>query len=230
MKKSNPIFLLTIMLLWWPCLFGQQAPGVPPMVMLRGMVTDTGGSPLAATIDVYDHEKQQWVAQFATNPHTGAFYLTIPAGEHYGVIIWQQDHLFHSENINATQSNTYREEERNITLQPVTPGERMKLSNIFFKPGRATLHPYSIPELEALHRVLKSNPRLNIQIHTGRGDRKKLSQKRARRLIRYLEKQGISRERMCCLIRPHLVDEQTSQIRQSEVDRQLFEIVLSGRQ
>ena len=76
------------------------------------------------------------------------------------------------------------------------------LSNVVFKTTKAELHPNSYDELNALSKLLKEHPNMNVKIegHTDNiGNSKsnlRLSKKRARTIKLYLYKKGVKLNRM----------------------------------
>ena len=106
-----------------------------------------------------------------------------------------------------------------IPLLAITK-EEIKLNNIYYDLGKATLRPNSIAELDKLYNILINNPDLNIQInaHTDvRGSDEsnlKLSEARAKSVLDYLIiKKNISNNRLTSKgwgeIKPEIVDAKT---------------------
>jgi outer membrane protein OmpA-like peptidoglycan-associated protein len=79
------------------------------------------------------------------------------------------------------------------------------LNNIFFDFDKAVLKPESFPELNRIIGVMKEKPAMQIKI-TGHTDAMgpdaynlKLSEKRARSVVRYLTNEGITQNRISVL-------------------------------
>lgn len=181
----------------------QTAQPIPPMTLLRGKVFDDGtGEPLLAQIELFDNEKEELLATFATNPETGAYFISLPGGRNFGISVKAEDFLFHSENINVTETNVFTEIINDIRLKRVEVGTTIVLRNIFFDTGSANLRPESYAELGVLYKLLADNPRLKIEV-SGHTDNvgsaslnQRLSQDRARSVVNFLTERGIAADRL----------------------------------
>jgi outer membrane protein OmpA-like peptidoglycan-associated protein len=181
----------------------QTAQPIPPMTLLRGKVlNDATGEPLLADIELYDNEKEELLATFATNPETGAYFISLPGGRNFGISVQAKDFLFHSENINVTETNVFTEIINDIRLKRVEVGTTIVLRNIFFDTGSANLRPESYAELGVLYKLLADNPRLKIEV-SGHTDNvgsaalnQRLSQDRARAVANFLTERGIAADRL----------------------------------
>lgn len=181
----------------------QTTPPIPPMTLLRGRVlNDETGEPLLANIELYDNEKEELLATFATNPETGAYFISLPGGRNFGISVQAEDFLFHSENINITETGAFTEIINDIRLKRVEVGTTIVLRNIFFDTGSASLRPESYAELGVLYKLLEDNPRIKIEI-SGHTDNvgsaalnQRLSQDRAKAVVNFLTERGIDSERL----------------------------------
>lgn len=87
---------------------------------------------------------------------------------------------------------------KDLYLVPIEVGQVVKLNNIFFETGKATLKAASFPELDKVVTFLHDNPSVKIEIdgHTDNVGKKaanmKLSTSRAKSVETYLEKKGIN--------------------------------------
>jgi outer membrane protein OmpA-like peptidoglycan-associated protein len=174
-----------------------------PMTILRGRILDDkDDAPLLATLELYDNETEELLAQFNSNPETGDFVISLPGGKNYGISVRADDYLFHSENINISEATVSREIINDIRLKKVEVGETIVLNNIFFDVGAATLRPDSYVEIGVLFRLMTENPSLKIEI-SGHTDNvgsaavnQRLSEQRARSVVEVLIERGIARERL----------------------------------
>ena len=87
-------------------------------------------------------------------------------------------------------------------MAPFNIGESIKLNNIFFEAGKATLKGESSHELDRLVTILKQNQNIHIELE-GHTDNKgsasvlmKLSQDRVESVKEYLVTHGIERSRI----------------------------------
>ncbi|PKP22512.1 MAG: hypothetical protein CVU05_03680 [Bacteroidetes bacterium HGW-Bacteroidetes-21] len=89
-----------------------------------------------------------------------------------------------------------------LRLAPIEVGQVVRLNNIFFEFGKATLLPESYPELDRTAEFLKNNPSVQIEVsgHTdnvgSEGFNQKLSQSRAQSVADYLVTKGVNTNRM----------------------------------
>lgn len=174
-----------------------------PMTLLKGKVLDDKtGDPLLATLELLDNEENVSLATFRSNASTGEFLLSLPSGKNYAIAVRADEYLFHSENIDISQSAVYREVYKDIRLKKVEVGQTIILNNIFFDSGKATLRPQSYAELGILYKLLADNPKIRVEI-SGHTDNvgsaslnQKLSQDRARAVVEYLVSRGIEASRL----------------------------------
>ncbi len=176
---------------------------VTPMTLLRGTITDQETEePLFATIELYDNEEELLLAEFTSNERTGDYAISLPGGKNYGIAVQAEDYLFHSENIDITESMVHREIINDIQLKRIEVGKAIVLENIFFDLGQATLRPESYAELGILYQLMEDNPDLRVKIsgHTctvgGWELNKRLSEDRARAVVEFLIDRGIDRNRL----------------------------------
>ncbi len=176
---------------------------VTPMTLLRGKIIDQETKePLFATIELYDNEEDVLLAQFTSNEETGEYFISLPGGKNYAISVKADDYLFHSENINITESLVAREIINDIEMKRVEIGKSIVLNNIFFDTGQSTLRPESYAELGILYQLMVDNPNLRIKIsgHTdnvgGWDLNKRLSEDRARAVVEFLIDRGIDPNRL----------------------------------
>ncbi len=174
-----------------------------PMTLLRGRILDDkDNEPLQATIELFDNETEELLAQFNSSSETGEYLISLPAGKNYAIAVQAEDYLFHSENINISESSVSREIINDIRLKKVEVGESIVLNNIFFDTGAARLRPESYAELGILYKLMVENPSLKIEItgHTDNvgsaGVNQRLSEERARAVVEFLIERGVDRERL----------------------------------
>ncbi len=174
-----------------------------PMTMIRGRILDDKtDEPLFATIELYDNEVEELLAAFNSNEETGEYLISLPGGRNYGISVKAEDYLFHSENMNITETNVAREIINDIRLKKVEVGETIVLNNIFFDTGAASLRPESYAELGVLYKLMVDNPSLKIEIsgHTdnvgGAAYNQGLSERRAQAVVDFLIGRGVEQERL----------------------------------
>lgn len=171
--------------------------------LLKGIIRDNKTKkPVMAAIEVIDNDKNEVIAEFNSDPVTGKYMVSLPAGKNYGIAVKAEGYLFHSENFDIPKESDYQEYEKNVDLKKVEVGEVIVLRNIFFDLNKYSLRPESQNELDRLTKLLNDNPSIRIQIsgHTdSRGSdsyNKDLSHNRAKAVVDYLIDKGISSGRL----------------------------------
>ena len=174
-----------------------------PMTILRGRVLDDKTEePVDAVIELYDNETEALLAEFSSGAETGEYVISLPGGKNYAIAVQADDYLFHSENMNISESEVNREIINDIRLKRVEVGQSIVLNNIFFDTGAAELRPESYAELGILYKLMFDNPSLKIEIsgHTDNvgsaGLNQRLSERRARAVVDFLIERGIDPERL----------------------------------
>ncbi len=169
------------------------------LTILKGVITDyLTKQPLEAIIEIVDNLKNEVIASFTSNSSTGKYLVSLPAGRNYGIAVKKENYLFHSENFDIPKTAAYQEVVKDIALKNIAVGSKIILKNIFFDFDKATLRPESTNELERLTKLLNDIPTLKIEI-SGHTDskgadeyNKSLSNNRAKAVLDYLVKAGIS--------------------------------------
>lgn len=188
-------------------------PNVPtsdPVVMISGKVIDSKtGKPIEATIIYETLPDGEEAGTATTNPTTGEYKIVLPYGQKYSMRAVAPDFIAEGENIDLTDSTTagggknYKEiTNKSLKLIPIEEGQIVRLNNIFFAFGKATLSKESFPELDRIAITMNDNKKLFIEIggHTdnigGNEANLKLSQDRADAVSEYLIGKGIEPDRV----------------------------------
>ena len=173
------------------------------MAILTGVITDAKTKlPLKADVVLIDNEKNVVIAEFQSEPKTGKYLVSLPAGSNYGIAVKHDGYLFHSENFVLERSSGFKQYEKDVELKKIEVGESIILRNIFFDLDKYTLRPESVNELERLVKLMNDNPTLRIEIsgHTDtRGSsshNQELSANRAKAVVDYLVDHGIDASRL----------------------------------
>ncbi len=173
------------------------------LTILKGYVYDKiTNKPVAAQIEIVDNEKNEIISTSSSNSKTGNYLLSLPSGKNYGIVVKQNDYLFHSENFNIAPTSSYQEIMLNIPLVSIREGSKIVLKNIFFDTGKAILKTESYSELDRVAKLLKIQVNLKVEIggHTDNqgsyNSNFKLSQNRAKAVVDYLIGQGITSSRL----------------------------------
>jgi outer membrane protein OmpA-like peptidoglycan-associated protein len=174
-----------------------------PVVLVKGKVLNQKTkTPLQAVINYFDLQNAAISGTAMSNPETGNYQITLPAGRLYGFLASSDKFISVNENIDLKELGEYKELERDLYLVPIEIGEKVRLNNIFFETGKWDLLPESFSELDKLVRMLADNPSMEIEIngHTDNVGNDEsnlvLSQKRAAAVVTYLLEKGIASTRL----------------------------------
>lgn len=194
-----------------------------PVTYVKARVLDAETKePLVAQVDFMNLNIQKRHA-FNTTDKAGEFLVCLPAGKSYALNVSKTGYLFHSENFQLEKKGTAEQVfELEILLNRIPPAiastpaptkpnsqptvavapTPIILKNIFFNTGSATLKSESTGELLKLLDLLRSNPKMNIQIngHTDNvgadAANMTLSENRAKSVYQFLVDRGISDQRL----------------------------------
>lgn len=174
-----------------------------PVVLVKGKVLNQKtNTPLQAIINYFDLQNSAVSGTAMSNPETGYYQITLPAGRLYGFLASSDKFISVSENVDLKDLGEYKELERDLYLVPIEIGEKVRLNNIFFETAKWDLLPESYAELDKLAKILSDNPNMEIEIngHTDNigNDESNLalSQKRAAAVVNHLLEKGIANTRL----------------------------------
>jgi len=174
-----------------------------PVVLVYGKVFDKKtGEPIKANISYELLPSGKEVGTASTSPEDNIYKIVLPYGENYGFMASANNYYSITENLDLKNLTEYKELEVNLYLAPIEKNEAIRLNNIFFEFGKATLKQESYPELNRLIKLLTDNPTINIEIagHTDNvgsdTDNLELSKNRAASVVEYLTKNGIKSNRL----------------------------------
>ena len=173
------------------------------LTLLKGVVSDEiTQEPIEASVELIDNEAGEVLASFHSNSATGKYLISLPSGHNYGIAVSSDGYLFYSDNFVIPEFESYHEVVRNIKLQRIEIGKGIALNNIFFEYKKVELSRESKVELQRILKLMEKYPKLEIEVsgHTDNigGDEynKSLSLRRAKSVVNYLVKNGISSNRL----------------------------------
>ncbi len=174
-----------------------------PVLLISGKVLNAKTKEPVPALVYYETLRDGKEAGIArSNPISGEYKITLPAGEKYGFRAEAQGFLSINDNIDATKVDKYIELERNLELSPIEKDLSIKLNNLFFAFASTELSNESYPELRRLVKFLKENPKVTFEVqgHTdnvGSAERNmELSNERAQKVADFLVGDGIEKNRM----------------------------------
>jgi outer membrane protein OmpA-like peptidoglycan-associated protein/tetratricopeptide (TPR) repeat protein len=177
--------------------------GSSNVIVLKGNIYNKETSlPLGSDITITNNETHEVVGKFKSNSLTGRYTLVLPHGKNYGISVKSDGYVFYSENFNMPEGNPFFEVKKDVYLEPIKVGSTIVLKNIFFDFDKATLRPESKTELENLYTFLTEHGEVKVELSgytDSAGDEKynkKLSDKRADEVVKFLIDKGIAKNRL----------------------------------
>lgn len=174
-----------------------------PVVIVSGKVMDKKtGKPLSALIEYFDFNQKENKKNAVTNPINGEYRIILKRGSNYGFKSIADGYISVSENLDLSNLQEFKELNKDLYLVPVEVGQTIRLNNIFFDFGKASLREESLEELQNLNKVLLDNQDMIIEIsgHTdnvgSEQNNLSLSQDRAQSVVNWLIENGIAKNRL----------------------------------
>jgi hypothetical protein len=169
-----------------------------PVVLIRGKVYNAKTKETIGANIEYENLKDGKNAGVAnSDPLTGEYKIVLPYGVNYGFLAYTDKFISVSDNLDLSSVAAYQEITRDLYLVPLEVGSTIRLNNIFFDIGKATLRSESYPELDRLIGIMTENSKMVIELsgHTdnvGSSDANlKLSNDRAQSVVDYVVSKGI---------------------------------------
>jgi OOP family OmpA-OmpF porin len=172
------------------------------VALIHGTVTDGNGKPLAAKIRYERLRDGTLLGTARSNPSTGEFQISLPAGENYSLRAERDGYFPTSEHVDLTKLASFQAIERNLQLNKIESGAAITMKNVFFETDKATLLPSSFAELDRVKDLLAAHPEFKLQIagHTDSTGSEthnlKLAKDRAEAVTAYLATQGVTPDRL----------------------------------
>ena len=172
------------------------------VALLHGVVTDAAGKPILARIRYERLSDGKDLGSARSNPATGEYQLSLPAGEDYAIHAEKDGYFPISEHIDLRSLTTFKSIERNLTLSKIETGAAITMKNVFFETDKATLLSASYPELDRVKDLLTSHSEYKLQIagHTDNTGSEQhnvgLGKDRAEAVKAYLLSHGIAADRL----------------------------------
>lgn len=132
--------------------------------------------------------------------NNGSFTQTVRPGVDYVLMASCPGYLNHQTELHVVETEESQEHVLQFPLASITAP--VLIDNIHYDFDRATLRPESMAALDSLVTLLNTNPYVAIELsahcdYKGKGDyNKRLSQRRAEAVVRYLTAHGISADRL----------------------------------
>jgi outer membrane protein OmpA-like peptidoglycan-associated protein len=182
----------------------QMRPSMQPhkTLWIKGKVFDKKtAAGLPSAVELIDLATKQTISKVQTD-ETGNYLITLPVGKDYAFNVNRRGYLFYSDNYSLRDKSPDSTYQKDIPLQPIEVNAFIVLKNIFFDFNKYNLKPESQVELDKVVQLMQDNPTLKIQIagHTdaigNAADNRKLSENRAKAVVKYLAGKNISITRL----------------------------------
>lgn len=192
---------------FWLCNFGDpedpaSSPFYTPTLLSGKVIGQEEQQPLFSDITLTNN----WTLDSLTSTHSdeqsGEYELDLPPEGLVSIGVMAQGYLFYGMDILMDTLKAQTHLTQDIELAPIRIGASLVLGNIYFDVGKWDLLPASYAELERLHKFLRLNPRVVIEIgghtdNTGNPqDKIQLSLNRANAVKDYLLRRGIKEYRL----------------------------------
>ncbi|NJN28398.1 MAG: OmpA family protein [Cyclobacteriaceae bacterium] len=173
------------------------------VVTVRGVVYNTKTRrPIQARIFYEVLPEGKEIGTIESDPITGEYQIILPSGNQYGYLAESEGFVAINANIDLRENKVYGELLKDLYLVPIEKGAVVVLNNIFFDFDKYELKEESFPELKRVAEMMQKNPDVKISVegHTDNVGTKeyniKLSERRAKSVVDYLIKAGVSPDRL----------------------------------
>lgn len=174
-----------------------------PVVIVKGRVLHAKTKqPLGVEIRYDDLATNKNIGTAVSEPKEGRYSVVLTGGRSYGFYASLDGFFPVSDNIELLDLKQYQVVERDLYLEPIAVGAKIRLNNLFFDTDKSELRPESTAELDRLIALLRTRSTITITIDGHTDDRgtdahnNKLSTDRAASVMAYLVKSGIAPERL----------------------------------
>ncbi|RMG74686.1 MAG: hypothetical protein D6722_02160 [Bacteroidetes bacterium] len=177
-------------------------------ISVKGTIRDketTLPVPFAIAI-LYEYQDENTIVVLDTfNTDQDARYeFPLQAGKRYKILGNADEYLANEEEVSTEgiMSNTEIVRNIDIELEPIIIDKPIVLQNIYYDFDEYYIRPDALPELKRLIKILNDNPNIIIQMgsHTDTNGtdayNKRLSENRAKAVVKYLADNGISPSRL----------------------------------
>ncbi|ADR21887.1 hypothetical protein MATR_04800 [Marivirga tractuosa] len=173
-----------------------------PVITISGRVVDMETQKPLAAIVSYETQDGVEVGKVETDPTTGEYEITLPAGQEYQYIAKVKGYLPISENVDLTNQKESKSFNNDMIMAPIKEKAEIVLNNVFFAFDSHELLGSSKSELNRMVEVMNDNSQIEVVIigHTDSTGPEEynqvLSEKRAQSVVNYLTQNGIDEERL----------------------------------
>lgn len=173
-----------------------------PVITISGRVVDAETQEPLSAIVSYETLDGKEVGKVHTDPTTGEYTITLPAGQEYQYIAKVDGYLPISENVDLTNQKESKRFSNDMIMAPIAEKAEIVLNNVFFEFDSDALLATSISELTRMVEVMNENSKIEVAIigHTDNSGpdeyNQLLSERRAKSVVDYLMSKGIKESRL----------------------------------
>jgi len=169
---------------------------------VKGTVYDaTNNKGIPCSVELIDNATNKTIMKI-TADEVGKYFIPLPIGKDYTFVVNRKGYLYYSNIYELSKEKSDSTYIKDIALQPLQLNATMIFKNVQFNTNAFELLPVSLVELDKLVQVLIENPSIKLQINghtdnTGNAnDNITLSTNRAKAVVEYLVRKGISSTRL----------------------------------
>lgn len=176
-----------------------QGPKI--IVRIRGTVFDSKTlKPVDASIE-FIQVSETGVRELTASDSAG-YMITLPQEFNYTILCRSEGHYNADDSVSLIGITKSTEIVKDIYVDPIVKNMAIVLDNVYFEFDSDKLKPGSFPALDNVVEMLLDNPDLKMYVngHTcsmgSDAYNQKLSERRARAIVRYLKEHGVSESRL----------------------------------
>jgi len=169
-----------------------------PIAVINGSVYEfESTTPIKAEITAKLLKSGETFSKTSFDGESGEFKLILPLKESYMITAEQKGYFSTTEEVDLSGETGFRTIRKNLFLQPIKPGEQIRLANNMFSQSSADITEPSFQELDRIIGIMNEYPEMEILLegHTdNQGDTKKnikLSEDRVLEVKKYLVSKGV---------------------------------------
>ncbi len=174
----------------------------PKFATVFSKILDEKGNPIKGIqIELIDITTMQIAGKFETNKE-GNMHLFVPFEKKFNIVLSKPGYLFQTVNLSIPKSNGSEPKIlNNITMQNVEVGKKVVLNNIYFDFNQSIPRDQTFFDLDRVVALMDNMKSLQLEIsgHTdnvGFQDNRKLSEQRAKSVVKYLIHKGCAKKRL----------------------------------
>ncbi|MBT30665.1 MAG: hypothetical protein CMO01_13480 [Thalassobius sp.] len=183
-------------------LFDKDFGACNQMIVQGNVIDKSTGEPLVAEVIVEDLKTGEVVKKAKVDPESMEYSISLAVGKKYAIYGSKEAYFPVSSVINCENLEPQSVTRKDLEMVPFKVGETVRLNNIFFDTGKATLRDESFRELDRVIKLFTYAPNLKIEIdgHTdnigSEHSNKQLSEARAKTVRNYLLSKELSEEKI----------------------------------